>query len=129
MDPGPPLICGYSKEEVHSETRCTHLAEDLGRRIFRTQGASCHIPNYRRVTIEGDESSKDIVRTFAKEHSELNEKIMEKPTFKPKPEEEVSPLKRNKKINKIQWKIVNIVEIGNHIPFSQPMTPLNHKLD
>ncbi|MBW0490322.1 hypothetical protein O181_030037 [Austropuccinia psidii MF-1] len=40
MAPRLPLKCAYCKEEGHSETRCTHLEEDLDRRIVRTQGES-----------------------------------------------------------------------------------------
>ncbi|MBW0584575.1 hypothetical protein O181_124290 [Austropuccinia psidii MF-1] len=78
MAPRPPLKCAYCKEEGHSATRCTHLAEDLDKRIVRTQGASYLFPNYQRVPIEGNESVKDIVRAFAKEQEELNKKFMEK---------------------------------------------------
>ncbi|MBW0488540.1 hypothetical protein O181_028255 [Austropuccinia psidii MF-1] len=89
--PRPSLKCAYCKEEGHSETECTHLAEDLDRRIFRTQGASYLFPNYQRVPREGNESAKHIIRAFAKDQAELNKKFMEKPNFKPKPEEEVRP--------------------------------------
>ncbi|MBW0576605.1 hypothetical protein O181_116320 [Austropuccinia psidii MF-1] len=33
MAPRPPLKCAYRKEEGHSATRCTHLPEDLEKRI------------------------------------------------------------------------------------------------
>ncbi|MBW0465118.1 hypothetical protein O181_004833 [Austropuccinia psidii MF-1] len=91
MTPRPQVKCPYCKEEGHSATRCTYLAEDLDRRIFRTQGASYLFPNYQRVPMEGNEISKDIVRAFAKEQAELNQKFMEKPTVKSKPGEEVKP--------------------------------------
>ncbi|MBW0515913.1 hypothetical protein O181_055628 [Austropuccinia psidii MF-1] len=91
MAPRPPLKCAYCKEEGHSATRCTHLVEDLDRRIVRTQGASCLFPNYQRVPMEGNESAKDIVRDFGKEQAEINKKLMEKTTFKSKPKEEVKP--------------------------------------
>ncbi|MBW0534597.1 hypothetical protein O181_074312 [Austropuccinia psidii MF-1] len=67
MAPRPPLKCAYCKEEGNSETRCTHLSEDLDKRIVRTQGESYLFPNYQRVPMEGNESAKDIVRDFAKE--------------------------------------------------------------
>ncbi|MBW0463534.1 hypothetical protein O181_003249 [Austropuccinia psidii MF-1] len=88
MAPRTPLKRAYCKEEGHTETRCTYLAEDLDRRILRTQGASYLFPNYQRVPREGNESSENIVRAFAKEKEELNKKFMENPTVKPKPEEE-----------------------------------------
>ncbi|MBW0573980.1 hypothetical protein O181_113695 [Austropuccinia psidii MF-1] len=94
MAPRPPLKCAYCKEEGHSETRCTHLAEYLDRRIVRTQGASYLFPNYQRVPMEGNESAKNIVRAFAKEQSELNKKFMEKPTVKQKQEEDVKPTEK-----------------------------------
>ncbi|MBW0492696.1 hypothetical protein O181_032411 [Austropuccinia psidii MF-1] len=94
MAPRPPLKCAYCKEKGHSETGCTHLAEDLNKRIFRTQGASYLFPNYQRVPMEGNESFKDVVKAFAKEKAELNKKFMEKPTVKPKPEEEVKPTEK-----------------------------------
>ncbi|MBW0560114.1 hypothetical protein O181_099829 [Austropuccinia psidii MF-1] len=82
MAPRPPLKCAYFKEEGHSATRCTQIAEDLDRRIVRTQGASYLFPNYQRVPMEGNESAKNIVRAFAKEEAELNKKSMEKPVVK-----------------------------------------------
>ncbi|MBW0587474.1 hypothetical protein O181_127189 [Austropuccinia psidii MF-1] len=88
------MKCAYCKEEGHTATRCTHLAEDLDRRIVRTQGASYLFPNYQRVPMEGNESAKNIVRAFAKEQSELNKKFMEKPIVKEKPEEEVKPTEK-----------------------------------
>ncbi|MBW0570213.1 hypothetical protein O181_109928 [Austropuccinia psidii MF-1] len=94
MAPRPPLKCAYCKEEGHSATRCTHLAEDLDRRIVRTPGAYYLFPNYQRVPMEGNESVKDIVRAFAKEQAELNKKFMDKPVVKPKPEEEVKPTEK-----------------------------------
>ncbi|MBW0522843.1 hypothetical protein O181_062558 [Austropuccinia psidii MF-1] len=75
MAPRLPLKCAYCKEEGHSETRCTHLAEDLDRRIFRTQGASYLFPNYQRVPMEGNESAKNIVRAFAKSTSRTKQEI------------------------------------------------------
>ncbi|MBW0568848.1 hypothetical protein O181_108563 [Austropuccinia psidii MF-1] len=88
MAPRPPLKCAYCKDEGHPETRCTHLAEDLDKRIFRTQGASYLFPNYQRVPMEGIESAKYIVRAFSKGQAELDRKFMDKTTVKPKPEEE-----------------------------------------
>ncbi|MBW0534466.1 hypothetical protein O181_074181 [Austropuccinia psidii MF-1] len=44
--------------------------------------------------MEGNESAKNIVRAFAKEQAELNKKFMEKPTVKPKPEEEIKPTEK-----------------------------------
>ncbi|MBW0534467.1 hypothetical protein O181_074182 [Austropuccinia psidii MF-1] len=82
MAPRPPLKCAYCKEEGHSATRCTHLAEDLDRRIVRTQGASYLFPNYQRVPMEGNESAKNKVRAFEKEQAELNKKFMDKPVVK-----------------------------------------------
>ncbi|MBW0474712.1 hypothetical protein O181_014427 [Austropuccinia psidii MF-1] len=82
MAPRPPLKCAYRKEEGHSETRFTHLAEDLERRIVRTQAASYVFPNYQRVPMEGNESAKNIIRAFAKEQAELKKKHMEKTTVK-----------------------------------------------
>ncbi|MBW0560407.1 hypothetical protein O181_100122 [Austropuccinia psidii MF-1] len=76
MAPRPPLRYAYCKEEGHSATRCTHLAEDLDRRIVRTQGASYLFPNYQRVPMEGNESAKNMVRAFSKEQAELNKKFM-----------------------------------------------------
>ncbi|MBW0498870.1 hypothetical protein O181_038585 [Austropuccinia psidii MF-1] len=58
MDLRPPLRCAYCKKEVHSATKCTHLAEDLDRRIVRTQGASYLFPNYQRVPMEGNEKEE-----------------------------------------------------------------------
>ncbi|MBW0585303.1 hypothetical protein O181_125018 [Austropuccinia psidii MF-1] len=94
MAPRPPLKCAYCKEESHSATRCTHLAEDLDRIIVRTQGQSYLFPNYPRVLMEVNESVKDIIRAFEKEQAELNKKFMEKPTVKPKPEEEIKPTEK-----------------------------------
>ncbi|MBW0551006.1 hypothetical protein O181_090721 [Austropuccinia psidii MF-1] len=94
MAPRPPLKCAYCKEEGNSATICTHLSEDLERKIVRTQGASYHFPNYQRVSMEGNESAKAIVRAFAKEQAEINKKFMDKTTVKPKPEEEVKPTER-----------------------------------
>ncbi|MBW0570838.1 hypothetical protein O181_110553 [Austropuccinia psidii MF-1] len=82
MAPRPPLECAYCKEEGHSATKCTHLAEDLDKRIFRTQGASYLFPNYQRVPMEGNESAINIVRDFEKEQAELTKKFMENPTVK-----------------------------------------------
>ncbi|MBW0530369.1 hypothetical protein O181_070084 [Austropuccinia psidii MF-1] len=84
----PQFKCAYFKEEGHSATRCTQLAEDLDKRIFRTQGASYLFPNYQRVPMEGNESAKDIVWAFAKEQVELNKKFMYKTNVKQKPEEQ-----------------------------------------
>ncbi|MBW0513686.1 hypothetical protein O181_053401 [Austropuccinia psidii MF-1] len=81
-------------EEGHSATICTNLAEDLDNRIVRTQGASYLFPNYQRVPMEGNESPKNIVRAFAKEQAELNNKFMEKHTVKPKPEEEAKSIEK-----------------------------------
>ncbi|MBW0587965.1 hypothetical protein O181_127680 [Austropuccinia psidii MF-1] len=44
--------------------------------------------------MEGNESAKDIVRSFAKEQAELNKKFMEKPVVKQKKEEEVKPTEK-----------------------------------
>ncbi|MBW0549156.1 hypothetical protein O181_088871 [Austropuccinia psidii MF-1] len=44
--------------------------------------------------MEGNESVKNIVRAFAKEQAELNKRFMEKPTVKPKPEEEIKPTEK-----------------------------------
>ncbi|MBW0586383.1 hypothetical protein O181_126098 [Austropuccinia psidii MF-1] len=44
--------------------------------------------------MEGNESAKDIVRTFEKEQAELNKKLMENSAVKPKPEEEVKPTEK-----------------------------------
>ncbi|MBW0521005.1 hypothetical protein O181_060720 [Austropuccinia psidii MF-1] len=52
MAPRPPLKCAYCKQEGHSATRCTHLAEDLDKRLIRTQRASYLCPNYQRVPME-----------------------------------------------------------------------------
>ncbi|MBW0533453.1 hypothetical protein O181_073168 [Austropuccinia psidii MF-1] len=82
MAPSPPLKWVYFKEEGHSETRCTHLSEDLDRRIIRTQGSSYLFPYYQKVPTEGNESANNIVRAFEKEQAELKKKHMEKPTFK-----------------------------------------------
>ncbi|MBW0488837.1 hypothetical protein O181_028552 [Austropuccinia psidii MF-1] len=94
MSPRPPIKCAYCKEEGYSDTKCTHLAEDLDRRIVRTQGASYLFPNYQRVPMEGNESVKNIVRAFSKEQSELKKKFMAKQVVKPKPEEEVKPTEK-----------------------------------
>ncbi|MBW0463688.1 hypothetical protein O181_003403 [Austropuccinia psidii MF-1] len=94
MAPRQPLKCAYCKEEGHSTTRYIHLAEDLDRRIVRTQGASYLFPNYQKVPMEGNESTKNIFRSFEKEQEELNKKFMEKPTVKPEPEEEVKPTEK-----------------------------------
>ncbi|MBW0545289.1 hypothetical protein O181_085004 [Austropuccinia psidii MF-1] len=90
MAPRPTLKCPHCKEEGHSATRCTHLAEDLDKRVVRTQGESYLFPNYQRVPMEGNEIAKNIVRAFAKEQAELNKKYMEKTVVK-KQEEEVKP--------------------------------------
>ncbi|MBW0462550.1 hypothetical protein O181_002265 [Austropuccinia psidii MF-1] len=66
MAPRPPLRCAYCTEEGHSATRFTSLAEDLDRRIVRTQAASYLFPNYWRVPMEGNESPKNKVRSFAR---------------------------------------------------------------
>ncbi|MBW0520582.1 hypothetical protein O181_060297 [Austropuccinia psidii MF-1] len=66
MELRAPLKFVYCKEEGHSATRCIHLADDLDRRIVRTQGESYLFPNYLRVPMEGNESAKNIVRAFAK---------------------------------------------------------------
>ncbi|MBW0546704.1 hypothetical protein O181_086419 [Austropuccinia psidii MF-1] len=63
--------------------------------------------------MEGNESVKNIVRAFAKEQAELNKKFMEKPTVKPKPEEEIKPLKRNQRINKPQLHMLKIDQANN----------------
>ncbi|MBW0461888.1 hypothetical protein O181_001603 [Austropuccinia psidii MF-1] len=89
MDPRPPLKCAPFKKKGHSSTRCTHLGEDLDRRIVRTQAASSLFPNYQIVPMEGNQSAKNIVRNFSKEKADLNKIFMEKPTLKPEPEEEV----------------------------------------
>ncbi|MBW0495167.1 hypothetical protein O181_034882 [Austropuccinia psidii MF-1] len=92
--PRPPLRCAYCKEEGHLATRCTHLAEDLDKRIVKTQGASYLFSNSQRVPMEGNESVKDIVRAFAKEQEELNNNFIEKPVVKQKQEEEVNPTEK-----------------------------------
>ncbi|MBW0475523.1 hypothetical protein O181_015238 [Austropuccinia psidii MF-1] len=94
MAPRPPLKCAYFKEEGHSETRCTHLVEDLDKRIVRTQGASYLFPNYQRVPMEGNESARNIVRAFSQENKELNEKSMENSNVKQKPELEFKPTEK-----------------------------------
>ncbi|MBW0500444.1 hypothetical protein O181_040159 [Austropuccinia psidii MF-1] len=114
MDPKPPSKCAYCKEKGHSETRCTQLAEDLDRRIVRTQGASYLFPNYQRVPMEGNESGKNIVRAFAKEQEELNRKFLEKPTFKPKPEEEVKPTEKKSEVKSTS--IANFEDVSNWKP-------------
>ncbi|MBW0494286.1 hypothetical protein O181_034001 [Austropuccinia psidii MF-1] len=91
MAPRPPLKCYYCNKEGHAATRLTHLAEDLDRNIFRTEGAAYPFPSYQRVPMEQNESAKNIVRAFSKEQAELNKKFIEKFTVKPKPEEEVQP--------------------------------------
>ncbi|MBW0588198.1 hypothetical protein O181_127913 [Austropuccinia psidii MF-1] len=110
----PPLKCAYCKEEGHTATRCTHLAEDLDRRIFRTQGASYLFLNYQRVPMEGNESAKDIVRAFAKEQAELKKEFMEKPTVKPKTEEEVRPTE--KKLEDKSTSIAHVEDWSNWKP-------------
>ncbi|MBW0480525.1 hypothetical protein O181_020240 [Austropuccinia psidii MF-1] len=67
MSARPPLIFDYFKEEGPSTTRCTHLAKDLDKRIVRSQGYSYLFPNYQGVPMEGNDSSKEIVRAFSKE--------------------------------------------------------------
>ncbi|MBW0480351.1 hypothetical protein O181_020066 [Austropuccinia psidii MF-1] len=129
MAPRPQLKCVYWKEEVHSATRCTHLAENLDKRIVRSQGASYLFPNYQRVPMEGNEIFKNIVRAFAKEQAELNKKFMEKPAVKQKQEEEVKPTEKNQKINQPQLLMLKIGQIGSHPPFPQPMIILNPTLD
>ncbi|MBW0495507.1 hypothetical protein O181_035222 [Austropuccinia psidii MF-1] len=128
MAPRPPLKCAYCKEEGHSATRFTHLAEDLDKRIVRPQEASYLFPNYQRVPMEGNKSAKDIVRAFAKEQAELNKKFMEKPVVKQKQKKRLSPLKRNQMINQPQLHMLKIGQIGNHLPFAQPMVLLSHTL-
>ncbi|MBW0571928.1 hypothetical protein O181_111643 [Austropuccinia psidii MF-1] len=94
-------IAFWTKDEEissHIEGICTQLAEDLDRRIVRTQGASYLFRNYQRVPMEGNESGKNIVRAFAKEQEELHRKFMEKPTSKPKPEEEVKPTEKKSEV-------------------------------
>ncbi|MBW0481664.1 hypothetical protein O181_021379 [Austropuccinia psidii MF-1] len=113
--PRPPFKCAYCKEEGHSETRCTHLSEDLDRRIIRTQGASYLFPNYQRVPMEGNESAKSIVRAFEKEQAELNKKNMEKTTVKPKPEEEVEPTEK-----KSEDKLTSIAHIEDWSNWKAP---------
>ncbi|MBW0549260.1 hypothetical protein O181_088975 [Austropuccinia psidii MF-1] len=44
--------------------------------------------------MEGNESVKDIVKTFAKEQAELNKKFLENSSVKPKPEEDVKPTEK-----------------------------------
>ncbi|MBW0562413.1 hypothetical protein O181_102128 [Austropuccinia psidii MF-1] len=44
--------------------------------------------------MEGNESVKDIVRYFAKGQAELNQKFMEKPVVKQKPQEEGKPTEK-----------------------------------
>ncbi|MBW0462057.1 hypothetical protein O181_001772 [Austropuccinia psidii MF-1] len=69
-------------EKGHSETISTNRVEDLDRRTVRTQGSSYLFRNYQRVPMEGNESSKDIVRTFSEEQEELDKEFMEKPVVK-----------------------------------------------
>ncbi|MBW0492550.1 hypothetical protein O181_032265 [Austropuccinia psidii MF-1] len=52
-------------------------------KLFRTQGESYLFPNYQRVPMEGNGSSKNRVRAFAKEQVELNKKFIKNPTVKP----------------------------------------------
>ncbi|MBW0527636.1 hypothetical protein O181_067351 [Austropuccinia psidii MF-1] len=129
MAPRPPLKCAYCKEKGHSATRCTQLAEDFDKRIVRTQGASYLFPNYQRVPMEGNENVKDIVRAFAKEKAQLNKKFIEKPIFKPKPEEEVKPTKNKSKYKSTS--ITNVEDWSNWKPptISSANDSLNHQLD
>ncbi|MBW0506866.1 hypothetical protein O181_046581 [Austropuccinia psidii MF-1] len=78
MAPRLPLKCAYCKEEGHSESRCTHLAEDLDRRIVRTQGASYLFPNYQRVPMEGNESAKNITEKTKVERQAQNQEPKKK---------------------------------------------------
>ncbi|MBW0477552.1 hypothetical protein O181_017267 [Austropuccinia psidii MF-1] len=109
--------------------RCTHLAEYLDRKIFRTEGASHLFPNYQRVPMEGNESSKNIVRASTKEQAELNKKFMENLISNQRHKKRLILLKRNQRINKPQFQTLKIGQIGNRLPFLQPMIPLNQTLD
>ncbi|MBW0490536.1 hypothetical protein O181_030251 [Austropuccinia psidii MF-1] len=60
-----------------------------------------------KVPIEGNESAKNTVRAFAKEQAELKKKFMEKPTVKPKPEEEFRPTE-----TKLEDKLTSIANAG-----------------
>ncbi|MBW0474032.1 hypothetical protein O181_013747 [Austropuccinia psidii MF-1] len=102
------------KEEGHSETRFTHLAENLDRRIVRAQVVSCLFPNYQRVPMEANEISKDIVRAFEKENTELKKKFMDEPTVKQK-QEEVVELTEKKSEEKLTY-ISNVEDWLNWKP-------------
>ncbi|MBW0525744.1 hypothetical protein O181_065459 [Austropuccinia psidii MF-1] len=129
MAPRPPLKCAYCKEKSHSETRCTHLAKDLDKRIFRTQRESYLVTNYQQVPMEGNESAKDIVRAFAKEQAALKKKFMEKPVVKQKQEEEVKPTEKRSEAKSTS--IAHVEDWSNRKPptISSATTPLNHTLD
>ncbi|MBW0504431.1 hypothetical protein O181_044146 [Austropuccinia psidii MF-1] len=114
MAPRPPLKCSYCKEEGHIEDSCTHFAEDLDRRIVRTQGESYLFPNYQRVPMEGNESAKNIVRAFSKEQAELNKKFMKKLTVKSTSEDEVKPTE--KKSEDKQTSIAHVEDWSNWKP-------------
>ncbi|MBW0543592.1 hypothetical protein O181_083307 [Austropuccinia psidii MF-1] len=93
MDPRPPLKCAYCKEEGHSAIRFTHLDEDFDRRVSRTKGEYFLFPIFREYLWKEMKVPKK-VRTFSKEQAELNKKFMEKPTLRPRPQEEVNPTEK-----------------------------------
>ncbi|MBW0469992.1 hypothetical protein O181_009707 [Austropuccinia psidii MF-1] len=115
MAPRPPSKSVYCKEESHSETGCTYLAEDVDRRIIRTQGSSYLFPSYWRVPMEGNKSAKDIARAFAKEQAKLKKKFMEKSVVKQKPEEEVKATE-----NKSEEKITSLSHVEDWSNWKPP---------
>ncbi|MBW0544169.1 hypothetical protein O181_083884 [Austropuccinia psidii MF-1] len=94
MAPRPPFECTCCKKDGNRENRFTHLAEDLDRRIFRAQELSYIFLKYWGVPIEGNESSKDIVRYFEKGQDQLHNKFIEKTVIERKLEEEIKPTEK-----------------------------------
>ncbi|MBW0474283.1 hypothetical protein O181_013998 [Austropuccinia psidii MF-1] len=128
MAPRPPLKCAYCKEEGHSETRCTQLSENLDKRIFRNQGASYLFPNYHRVPMEM--KVPKIYSGLLKKDKQNSTRNSSKNLLSNKNQKKrLIPLKRNQRIHQPQLHMLKIGGIGNHLPFPQPMTPLNHTLD
>ncbi|MBW0528489.1 hypothetical protein O181_068204 [Austropuccinia psidii MF-1] len=96
MAPRPPLKCAYCKEEGHSATRCTHLAEDLDKKNFQ---------NSRRILL---------ISQLSERTSRAQKEIYGETCGKKKQEEEVKPTE--KKSEDKSTSISHVEDLSNWKP-------------
>ncbi|MBW0524498.1 hypothetical protein O181_064213 [Austropuccinia psidii MF-1] len=89
MAPRKPQKCYYFLEEGHSTIRCNNLTEDLERRVSLKCGGTYLFPNSQIVPTEGPTSEKELVRKFAKEQQEFQNKMMKKSNSTPNKQETI----------------------------------------